>query len=191
MEVETTSLSGLVRPDGRGPSACRRTFLRSGVVGGGATGSCYGEFSRTRVLVSVFGPRPKERDSLKSSVANQNPLEMELQCNVHLAGGQGDGEMQATARRMAQKVKQCILPSIQQDKLPKTCLELQCTILESDGCDIGPVVMCASVALASSNIPLFDLVTYCSLVSVGILQPAVQSPTLSVRVKQLCFANLV
>ena len=78
--------------------------LRSGVVGGGATGSCYGEFSRTRVIVSVYGPRPKERDSLRSSVADLKPLAMELQCSVHLAGGQGegDGERQEISRRMAQ-----------------------------------------------------------------------------------------
>ena len=40
------------------------------------------------------------------------------------------------------------------------------TGLEVTACDagfVGPVVMCASIALASSNIPLFDLVTYCTM----------------------------
>ncbi|QDZ20612.1 exosome complex exonuclease [Chloropicon primus] len=155
------------RGDGRGPLECRATFLRTGVVGG-ATGSAYLEVGRsTRMVVSVWGPRQRDRDGEGSS-----PHEMQLDCHVHLPFARGEAEEAAGSRgtererTLARQLEQGILPSIQQDRLKKCCVEVQCTILESNGSDFTPAILCTSFALASSNIPLYDLMTSCTLVVV-------------------------
>ncbi|QDZ22314.1 exosome complex exonuclease [Chloropicon primus] len=166
------------REDGRGATECRPTFLRKDVVSGGATGSAYGEFARTRVVVSVFGPRPKGKGDHQQQHGPGVDLHgMELDCQVHLPFEGRDaarsGKVGASTAReerervLGRQLEQSILPSIQQDRLPKTCLEIQCTILESDGNDIGAAIVCASFALATSGIPLYDLVTSCTLACVG------------------------
>ena len=163
----------------------------------GAAGSAYGEFAKTRVIVSIFGPRPRDKTA-REDPGDSNPLGMQLDCQVHLpfyrlgeeeedqgatgtadrADPVGAGETASEReRRLAKELEQCILPSIQQEKLPKTCVEIQCTILETDGREIGPAIMCASFALAAAEIPLYDLVTYCTLVSLDnqiLLDPTLQ-----------------
>ena len=158
------------RPDGRMAAECRPTFLRTSAVTSGATGSAYGEFARTRVVVSVFGPRPRDRGAGGSN--SDDPHGMDLDCHVHLPFEAEEEPTSTTSAGpdraekevlLAAKLRQSLLPSIDQDKLAKTCVEVQCTILESDGSDVGPAVMCASFALATSGIPLYGLVTYCTV----------------------------
>ena len=158
------------RGDGRGPAECRPCFLRTGVVSG-ATGSAYGECGKTRAVLSVFGPRPRDKNTGSDS---GDPHGMQLDCHVHVpfdgrgAEDDGGGEgMTEAETRLAKQLEQSILPSIRQEGLAKTCVEIHCTVLESDGSEVGPAIVCASFALASSRVPLHGLVTYCTASATG------------------------
>ena len=174
------------RADGRTSPECRPTYLRTDVVSG-ATGSAYGEFGRTKVVVSVFGPRRRDRPTAGGAAAGLQlechvriPFRSENAIKVEVGDDAGASEQQHRQRgsrgasaaagdeiALSDAVRRALLPSIQEHKLLKTCLEVQCTVVESDGSEIGPIIVCASLALAASGVPLYDLVTCCRVACVG------------------------
>ncbi|GJN10923.1 hypothetical protein PR202_ga29071 [Eleusine coracana subsp. coracana] len=62
------------RADNRSFHECREAFLRTGATTA-ASGSAYAEFGKTKVIVSVFGPRESKKAMMYSDVGRLN-------CNV-------------------------------------------------------------------------------------------------------------
>ena len=142
-----------------------------------ATGSAYGEFpGSARVLVSVFGPRPRSIDeSTCLSTRVHLPFCKKKKKKGTKGGGEGGGggrEEGKEERALEMALEAALLPSIKDDGLEKTTVEIQCTLLESlDSCHpadkaLGPMILVSSIALASSSIPLLDLVTFAELGSI-------------------------
>lgn len=52
---------------------------------------------------------------------------------------------------------------------PKSNVDVYCIILESGGSDLAVCISAASLALADAGVELTDMVSACSIVSLGIL----------------------
>ena len=175
-------MAGHTRPDGRHDGQCRPTVLRTGVVTA-AAGSAYGEFGGLKVIVAVHGPKQgprgfREDGSLKCEVKKVDFAPPEPGAP---AGGDVDEGLSAALLR-------ALAPSVQLHLFPKAEVEVHVLILDSDGAVLGPAAMCCSLALADAAVPLFDLVTACTVsrqpggVVVDPCQPEVEAEDASLLV---------
>lgn len=55
--------------------------------------------------------------------------------------------------------------AVQLDAFPKNVVDVYCLVMESGGSDLAVTLTAAALALADAGIPMFDLVTACSVVS--------------------------
>jgi exosome complex component MTR3 len=55
--------------------------------------------------------------------------------------------------------------AVQLDAFPKSVVSVHCVVMESGGSDLAVLITAASLALADAGIPMFDLVSACSIVS--------------------------
>ncbi|KAG8046350.1 hypothetical protein GUJ93_ZPchr0008g12569 [Zizania palustris] len=124
------------RADGRSFHDCRPAFMQTGPTTA-ASGSAYAEFGKTKVIVSVFGPRESKKAMMYSDTGRLN-------CNVSYTTfatairGQGVDNKEYSA--MLHKALEGDLPII---------------------------ISCASLALADAGIMMYDLVTSVSVSCFG------------------------
>uniref|UniRef100_A0ACD5WPW2 Uncharacterized protein n=1 Tax=Avena sativa TaxID=4498 RepID=A0ACD5WPW2_AVESA len=124
------------RADGRSFHDCRPAFMQTGPTTA-ASGSAYAEFGKTKVIVSVYGPRESKKAMLYSDTGRLN-------CNVSYTtfatGIRGQGLDNKEYSGMLHKALEGDLPII---------------------------ISCASLALADAGIMMYDLVTSVSVSCLG------------------------
>eukprot|EP00762_Andalucia_godoyi_P000560 ANDGO_05292.mRNA.1 Exosome complex component RRP41-like len=165
------------RIDGRERCEVRPIFAKLN-VNANARGSCYLELRNTKVLVSVFGPRPIPE--LEFSETGR------LSCIVQYApfstvqrlsnsGGSGSSlssrNQAAVSKRELEReasimLHQAVQSSVRLDDLQKSVVDLNCCVLEDDGSVLAALIMAASLALSSACIELVDLVAACTVLVV-------------------------
>ena len=64
-------------------------------------------------------------------------------------------------------VRQALEPSIQLDILEKSVVDINVLVLEDDGCYLCAGIIAASLALCDAGIPMFDLVSCCSVAALS------------------------
>uniref|UniRef100_A0A0E0D9H3 Uncharacterized protein n=1 Tax=Oryza meridionalis TaxID=40149 RepID=A0A0E0D9H3_9ORYZ len=148
------------RADGRSFHDCRPAFMQTGPTTA-ASGSAYAEFGKTKVIVSVFGPRESKKAMLYSDTGRLN-------CNVSYTTfatpirGQGTDNKEYSAM-----LHKALEGAVMLHTFPKTTVDVFALVLESGGSDLPIIISCASLALADAGIMMYDLVTSVSVSCFG------------------------
>jgi exosome complex component MTR3 len=146
------------RIDGRSPMGLRRLFVRTGAVSE-AVGSCYLEAGRSKVLCSIYGPRPDAKAAHFSETGR-------LECVVKLSAfcGVPAGEQEQREKELPLQLRPALEAALQLTRFPKSVVDVCVLVLEQDGDITSPAITCASLALADAGIEMFDLVAACTVV---------------------------
>uniref|UniRef100_A0A0E0KLH2 Uncharacterized protein n=1 Tax=Oryza punctata TaxID=4537 RepID=A0A0E0KLH2_ORYPU len=150
------------RADGRSFHDCRPALqlMQTGPTTA-ASGSAYAEFGKTKVIVSVFGPRESKKAMLYSDTGRLN-------CNVSYTTfatpirGQGTDNKEYSAM-----LHKALEGAVMLHTFPKTTVDVFALVLESGGSDLPIIISCASLALADAGIMMYDLVTSVSVSCFG------------------------
>lgn len=151
----------------------KKVFIKTGLINN-AHGSSYMEIDDNIIEASVFGPRP-----IRGSFINQASVSVECRFLLHVPQP-NDKIFQAsdnlnpngtvkvkygltpTEHKISSYVETAILPSILQEKYPKSTIDLHITIIENHTLLlnlINWVINCCSLALVDAGIELKDIVT--------------------------------
>lgn len=147
------------RGDGRPANQLRAANMRTGVVRH-AAGSAYFEIGETKVLCSVFGPRPSKREFHEAG---------EIECTLQLAPFAAGGPRREYGafedeKEAALVVQDTLRVAVQLDKFPKSILELQVLVLVGDAAScVGASICCAALALVDAGIEMLDMVSCCTV----------------------------
>eukprot|EP01094_Clydonella_sp_ATCC50884_P025248 TRINITY_DN6571_c0_g1_i1.p1 TRINITY_DN6571_c0_g1~~TRINITY_DN6571_c0_g1_i1.p1 ORF type:complete len:273 (+),score=101.38 TRINITY_DN6571_c0_g1_i1:259-1077(+) len=153
------------RPDQRtASSALRPVYIRPNVVSQ-ANGSAYLEVGNTKVLCSVFGPRPQFSSSGFSDSA-------EVECQFKFAtfshADQRDGYQPSDEEKeLSKMLVQAVSVGIRLESYPKSLISCHVLVLEDGGGAFAAAVNAASVALARASIEMWDVLACMSVVHVG------------------------
>jgi len=147
-----------------------------------ASGSAYLELEHTKVLVAVYGPKP--RQDVEFSEDGKLLCDFRYAPFARLSGGHrqkkerggrdgggGGGPQQEEERAASQVIAQALEASVQLAKLPKSVIEIYVSVLQADGGEVGAAITCASLALADAGIELFGLVASCVVVATATAAP--------------------
>ncbi|KAJ6369147.1 hypothetical protein OIU78_001507 [Salix suchowensis] len=149
-----------LRSDGRGFHQCRPAFFQTGAVNS-AAGSAYAESGKTKVIVSVFGPKESKKAMMYSDTGRLN-------CNVSYTTFattvRGHGSENKEFSTMLHKALE---GAIVLESFPKTTVDVFALVLESGGSDLPVAISCASLALADAGITMYDLVAGASVSCLG------------------------
>jgi exosome complex component MTR3 len=142
----------------RSAMGLRRLFVRTGAVSE-AVGSCYLEAGRSKVLCSVYGPRPDAKAAHFSETGR-------LECVVKLSAfcGVPADEQEQREKELPLRIRPALEAALQLTRFPKSVVDVCVLVLEQDGDIISPAITCASLALADAGIEMFDLVAACTVV---------------------------
>ena len=147
-----------------------------------ASGSAYLELEHTKVLVAVYGPKP--RQDVEFSEDGKLLCDFRYAPFARLSGGHrqkkerggrdgggGGGLQQEEERAASQVIAQALEASVQLAKLPKSVIEIYVSVLQADGGEVGAAITCTSLALADAGIELFGLVASCVVVATATPPP--------------------
>lgn len=147
-------------------------------VNPGARGSAYVELGGTKVVVSVFGPRPLPRHACVEEGKGW------LQCDVRHAAfavagernGRPGGPPTEDDRDMSRQLLQALAPSVLLDAHPDTQVEVYGQILEDEGGGLCGAIVASSLALANAGVELKDVVASCRVCALSDAQLASLPP---------------
>eukprot|EP00877_Chromochloris_zofingiensis_P014209 jgi/Chrzof1/9041/Cz03g33280.t1 len=145
------------RLDGRGFEEFRPVFVNTKVVSR-AVGSAYAEFSNTKVMVAVYGPRQAERRHGFSALGR---IHCEVSYTSFASQERSRQAQRANAKVVSSMLQQALEASVDLSKFPKAVLDVYCCVLEAGGAEEAAVITAASMAVADAGIELYDLVPAC------------------------------
>ncbi|KAI8470526.1 MAG: putative exosome complex exonuclease RRP41 [Monoraphidium minutum] len=155
-----TLVSDGTRLDGRGLEEFRSVFLNTKVISR-AAGSAYAEFSNTKVMVAIYGPRQGER---KHGFTDMGRLNVEVSFTSFSRPERGRQQQRAVEKELASCLSAALEPAVDLSKLPKSVLDVYVLILEAGGAEAAVAAAAASLALSDAGVAMFDLVAACSVV---------------------------
>eukprot|EP01104_Vermistella_antarctica_P019289 TRINITY_DN7493_c0_g1_i1.p1 TRINITY_DN7493_c0_g1~~TRINITY_DN7493_c0_g1_i1.p1 ORF type:complete len:356 (+),score=116.17 TRINITY_DN7493_c0_g1_i1:125-1192(+) len=146
------------RSNERLPTQFRHLFIKTGVVSQ-ADGSAYVEFNNTKVICSVYGPRA-------SPTMSFSPVG-QLHCEFKFSTFSCDEQRRKYTQDKEEKdysllLEQSIQTAVRLAKYPKSVIDVNVLVLQSDGGSLGAGITCASLAIADAGIEMFDLVASCA-----------------------------
>eukprot|EP01006_Ploeotia_vitrea_P046189 TRINITY_DN67004_c4_g1_i1.p2 TRINITY_DN67004_c4_g1~~TRINITY_DN67004_c4_g1_i1.p2 ORF type:complete len:231 (+),score=7.12 TRINITY_DN67004_c4_g1_i1:30-722(+) len=152
------------REDGRGLEECRKPLICTKVVAQ-ALGSSYVELGTTKIVCSVYGPKPN-LDEFKQ--------EGEIVYNYRRApfalanrGKTGDQDNTVLDEKLAaEALDQALSLSVAIGKFPKSSFTVNVLVLESGPGELPLAIMAASVACCDGGIELYDMMSACTVCSV-------------------------
>lgn len=127
-----------------------------------ADGSAYLEQGQTKVLAIVHGPHEVTR---RSDALHDKAL---IECELHNTPFSGfDRKKRRTTDRaaleMALAVRQTFEAAIMRHLYPRTQIDIQLYVLQTDGSALPAVINVTSLALVDAGIALKEMVTACSV----------------------------
>lgn len=140
--------------------AHKRVVIKNDVISK-ASGSCYIEMGDTKVICGVYGPREAGSKGLYSESGR---LVVDFKYAPFSLPLWREQRQTAQERDTCRIIEQALSPSVMLDKFPKAVVDIYINVLEADGGEVAAAVSCASLALASAGIQLFDLVGAISVV---------------------------
>ena len=137
--------------------------MKTGVVKR-ASGSAYIELKNTKVLCSVYGPRPMGASQSFSSTGN-------LYCHFKYATFAKKDQRKLYTQDNEEKeystiVEESLSNNIFLDKYPKSRFDCFILVLEDDGSSLSAAITASSLAFADAGIEMYDLVASCSAAKV-------------------------
>ena len=143
-------------------------------VNPGARGSAYVELGGTKVVVSVFGPRPLPRHALVEE--GKGWLQCDLRSAPFAVAGERHGRLGGPPteddRDLSRQLLQALVPSVLLDAHADAQVEVHGTILEDEGGGLCAAIVGASLALANAGVELKDVVAACRVCALSDAQLA-------------------
>lgn len=144
------------RPSGRKWNELRNVKIKLGVVDR-ADGSCYIEWGKNKILVSVYGPKPVIMKH------EEDPYEAIIKVHYEMATfssleGRGKPGQNRRAKEISKVIKNIFENIIFTKEFPKTMIEIYITVLQSDGGTRTTSIVAASLALIDAGIPVKGIV---------------------------------
>ncbi|CAH0596995.1 unnamed protein product [Chrysodeixis includens] len=153
-----------VRKDGRALSEARSMFARTDMVSQ-AKGSAYVELRKTKVVCSVFDPR---------EIPHQNEFSQlgQIFCEVKFAPFSCPRRRRphapdAEEKALSVALRKALEPTVCRHLFPNYQVDVFIYILEHDGACLSAAINAAGLALADAAVPMYDIVTACSVAIVG------------------------
>ncbi|KAG6464091.1 exosome complex component MTR3 isoform X2 [Manduca sexta] len=153
-----------LRKDGRALNEARSMFARTDMVSQ-AKGSSYVEFKKTKVVCSVFDPR---------EIPHQNEFSQlgQIFCEVKFAPFSCPRKRRPHApdneeRALSVALRQALEPTVCRHLFPNYQIDVFIYILEHDGSCLAAAINAAGLALADAAVPMYDIITSCSLAVIG------------------------
>lgn len=155
------------RKDGRELNEARSMcmfFARTDMVSQ-AKGSAYVELRKTKVVCSVFDPR---------EIPHQNEFRQlgQLYCEVKFAPFSCPRKRRPYVPDVEEKalsvaLRQALEPAVCRHFFPNYQIDVLIYILEHDGSCLAAAINAAGLALANAAVPMFDVITSCSVAVIG------------------------
>ncbi|KAL4716434.1 hypothetical protein ACJJTC_015862 [Scirpophaga incertulas] len=150
------------RKDGRQLHEMRNIFVRTATASQ-AKGSAYVELNGTKLLCSVFEPKPINKTKFKYSLRGR------LHCSVKYApSGNPKPWMDffpgIQEKVMSKRILRAIRPAVCRTEFPNKQVDIGIFVLEHDGACLATAINAAGIALAEAGIPMNDTFTACSMV---------------------------
>ncbi|KAK2175858.1 hypothetical protein NP493_702g03026 [Ridgeia piscesae] len=155
--------SGGEHCDGRPAEELRPIFMETGVVNE-AKGSAYIELQHTKVICAVYGPREVTR---REDFSMMGQLMCELKFATFSCRKRRGHQPDKRDSEYSLLLQNALEPAIMLDKFPKARMDVFVIVLQDDGSALAAAISCASVALASAGVEMYDLVAGCSLTLSG------------------------
>lgn len=162
------------------------TELKTGIVSS-ANGSAFLELGSTKIVASVYGPRPLVRVSgVEGSQANAQLQgagshgattstgvisgsefsdEAIVTCDWRYSTFADANEQHGdeTERDLGMAVAQALEQAIVRKAYPKSSIDINILVLQDDGSCLSSAIICAGLALVHAGIQLYDIVSACSI----------------------------
>jgi exosome complex component MTR3 len=164
--------------------------MRTGIVSQ-ANGSAFIEQGNTKIVASVFGPRPIVRAGADGNAQSQLTQQMGGQGAATSSGASLGNEFSDEAivtcdwkwstfadafeqhsnagfdaesqRDMGMTVAQVLELAILRKAYPKSSIDINILVLQDDGACLSTAITCAGLALAHAGIQLYDLIPACTI----------------------------
>mmetsp|Transcript_3902 Transcript_3902/g.7912 ORF Transcript_3902/g.7912 Transcript_3902/m.7912 type:complete len:240 (+) Transcript_3902:78-797(+) len=149
------------RQDGRGPEEFRPACLQQGVLTR-AQGSAFVELGRTKVMVGVFGPR-EHTDQGREPYSSVGRTTVDISIVTFPRRPKMGPRKTREEVHLASLVQEAVTSSLLLDRFPKLFVDINCTVLESDGSVATALILATSLALAHAGIEMKDTVSSCTV----------------------------
>eukprot|EP01095_Lingulamoeba_sp_RSL-Kostka_P018141 TRINITY_DN981_c0_g1_i1.p1 TRINITY_DN981_c0_g1~~TRINITY_DN981_c0_g1_i1.p1 ORF type:complete len:265 (+),score=88.94 TRINITY_DN981_c0_g1_i1:139-933(+) len=177
-----------IRNDNRKTNQLRPIFMKTGIITQ-ANGSTYIERNNTKLICSVYGPRPSKNTNSFSDIGF-------LQCEFKYAPFSCHNEIRGFVPDLDEKeisasIVQSLQGSICLEKYPKSVIDIYILVIENDGAVIDTAINAASLAIADSGIEMYDLISASTVANVEnqlILDPTCQEEESSTSKLLMCFS---
>ncbi|KAK0044841.1 exosome complex component MTR3 [Biomphalaria pfeifferi] len=147
------------RKDGRLAAELRPIFLKANVISQ-ARGSSYIEMGQTKVICAVYGPREVMR---REDFSLKGQLTCDFKFTTFSCRQRRQHQQDNQEKDLSVQMLEALEPAVCLHKYPKSQINIYATVLQNDGSALSAAIMCASVALATAGIEMYDLVLASSL----------------------------
>jgi len=148
------------RLDGRAFDEMRPIEMETSIIGR-ADGSARVAFGKTEAMASTYGPRKLYPRFLQESSTGI------LRCRYNMAPFSTEDRVRPGRNRRSIELSKVIRLALESstflDDFPKTVVDVFIEITQADGSTRVTGINAASLALASSGVPMRDLITACSV----------------------------
>lgn len=165
---------------------CKSEEIKTGIVSS-ANGSAFLELGSTKIVASVYGPRPLVRvggvegnqanaqlqgagshgATTSSGVLSGSEFSDEaiVTCDWRYSTFADAAEQHGdeTERDLGMAVAQALEQAIVRKVYPKSSIDINILVLQDDGSCLSSAITCAGLALAHAGIQLYDIVTACTI----------------------------
>lgn len=128
-----------------------------------AQGSAFVELGRTKVMVGVFGPR-EHTDQGREPYSSVGRTTVDVSIVTFPRRPKMGPRKTREEVHLASLVQEAVTSSLLLDRFPKLFVDINCTVLESDGSVATALILATSLALAHAGIEMKDTVSSCTVV---------------------------
>jgi len=132
----------------------RPLFLKAGVISQ-ARGSAYIEMDQTKAICAVYGPREVQR---REEFSLKGQLTCEMKFATFSSKLRSQHQQDSTEKDLSVQMLEALEPAVCLHKYPKAQINIYVTVLQHDGAALSACILCASLALASAGVEMYDLV---------------------------------
>lgn len=114
-------------------------------------------------MTAVYGPRQSDRKYIS---INQGTIQVDVKYATFSTRQRGRIGQSPKEKDMSDQVSTALLSAVILETFPKAVLDVQCTILEAGGGELGATIVAAAAAIASAGVDMKNVVSACTITSV-------------------------
>jgi len=134
-----------------------------------AAGSCLLEWGTTKCIAAVYGPRARRAaPGQKQEFIGTGALDIDAgYASFASAAAQATLDGESADLNLTRALRTALDASVQLHRFPKSALDVYVRVLEDGGSSHSSAIVCASLALASAGVEMYDMVTSVTLCRVN------------------------